>query len=223
MTQKTVLCYGDSNTWGYIPTMDYSLSKARYARNERWPGILQELLSSEYFVIEEGLNSRTTNVDYALPPDRNGKTYLAPCLYSHAPVDLVILALGGNDTKSYFNRSAEQIKDGLSELVDIIQTSEYGPMLQAAPEILIIPPAIPLQFVEKFTDENGIQFLKGAVEKIERLVDLYCQLAKEKNCFYLNLSKIRPSEIDGIHYDKVSHQICAKMINKKIKDIFKHL
>jgi len=222
MTQKTILCYGDSNTWGYVPIANHSALKARYPRNERWPGILQELLGSDYYVVEEGLNSRTTNLDYALPPDRNGKTYLPPCLYSHSPIDLVILALGGNDAKTYFNRSAEQIKNGLCELVDIIQTSEYGPKLQTAPKVLIIPPVLPFPFVENFVDEQGVLFLKGVVNKAHALIDFYAQAAKEKNCFYLNLSnEVQPSKIDGVHLDKIGHLNCARLISKKVMDIFK--
>ena len=220
MTQKTVLCYGDSNTWGYVPNADYSLPIARYSRSERWPGIIQALLGNDYYVVEEGLNSRTTNVDYAPPPNRNGKTYLAPCLYSHAPIDLIILALGGNDTKIYFDRTPEQIKNGLAELVDIIQSSNYGALLQSAPKILITTPAIPLPFIENYIDENGIQFLKGAVSKIESLVNLYADLAAKKGCYYLNLSNIKPSEIDGVHYDKDAHHKCAEMISNKIIEIF---
>lgn len=220
MTQKTILCYGDSNTWGYVPTADYSLPKARYLRNERWPGILQDLLGSDYYVVEEGLNSRTTNIDYAPPPDRNGKRYLAPCLYSHAPIDLVILALGGNDAKTYFNRTAEEIKNGLAELVEIIQTTEYGSKIKTAPKLLILTPAIPLPFTENYTDENGVLFLKGAVKKIEALIGLYAQHAKNQNCFYLNLSDVKPSEIDGIHYDNIAHKKSAEMISRKIKEIF---
>ncbi len=219
MSQKTILCYGDSNTWGYIPMSDHSSTKARYARNERWPGILQELLGTDYYVIEEGLNSRTTNLDYAPPPDRNGKTYLPSCLYSHAPIDLVILALGGNDTKSYFNRSAEQIKDGMAELIDIVQTSKYGAELQSPPKILVTSPVIPLQIVESFVDENGTPFMLDAVNKSKAVSKLYAQLAKEKKCDYLDLSIVKPSEIDGVHYDKMAHQQCAQLINKKIKEI----
>ncbi|OGT43163.1 MAG: hypothetical protein A3F13_08830 [Gammaproteobacteria bacterium RIFCSPHIGHO2_12_FULL_40_19] len=222
MTPKTILCYGDSNTWGYVPSNDHSLPKARYPRHERWPGVLQILLGDGYYVVEEGLNSRTTNLDYAPPPDRNGKHYLAPCLYSHAPIDLVIFALGGNDTKTYFNRSAEEIKNGLAELIDIVQTSEYGQKLQASPKILITTPAIPMPFVENYLDENGVAFLRGVVKKVECLIDLYAQLAKEKNCFYLDISKeVKPSEIDGVHYDSAAHKQCAAIISKKIKSIFK--
>lgn len=179
---KTILCYGDSNTWGYIPASDHA-NKARYPRSARWPGILQKNLGENYYIIEEGLNSRTTNLDYASPPERNGKTYLAPCLYSHAPIDLVILALGGNDTKAYFNRSPADIKAGLGDLVDMIQTSMYGPALQSPPQVLITTPAIPYPIIETFTDENGVLFLEGAVKKSEALIKLFEELAREKNCF----------------------------------------
>lgn len=203
MTHKTILCYGDSNTWGYVPTADHTTIKKRYSRNERWPGILQEKLGHDYYIVEEGLNSRTTNLDYAPPPDRNGKTYLPPCLYSHAPIDLVILSLGGNDLKTYFNRSAEQIKNGLGELVDIIQATTYGPELKTSPRVLITTPVIPMEFTEKYVDENGVEFLKGAVGKSRQLIGLFEQLANEKSCYYLDLSQdVFPSEIDGVHYNE---------------------
>ena len=203
-----------------MPLADHSMLKTRYARNERWPGVLQSLLDEHYYVIEEGLNSRTTNLDYAPPPDRNGKTYLAPCLYSHAPIDLVILALGGNDLKTYFNRTPEQIKNGLGELVDIIQSSPYGADLQSAPKVLITTPVIPLPSVENYLDENGVAFMKGSVKKAQELTQAFSDLAKEKLCEFLDLSKdVLPSEIDGVHYDKKAHQKCAELIFKKIKTI----
>lgn len=221
MTQKTILCYGDSNTWGFIPQSDHTLPKKRYPRAIRWPGALQALLGDDYHIIEEGLNSRTTNLDHAPPPDRNGKNYLPPCLYTHAPIDLVILALGGNDTKTYFNRTAEDIKNGLAELVDIIQSSKYGIDLTQAPKVLIITPAIPYAFIEEFEDENGVSFLQGAVKKSEQLISLYETLAQEKNCYYLDLSKeVLPSKIDGVHYDKSAHLKCAEMLAAKIQSVF---
>lgn len=221
MNQKNILCYGDSNTWGYIPQSNHALPKARYPRDIRWTGVLQSLLGAKFHVIEEGLNSRTTNVDYLPPPDRNGKTYLAPCLYSHAPLDLVVLALGGNDTKSYFKRSAEQIKNGLAELVDIAQSSPYGHDMMQPPQVLITTCAIPLPFIEKVQDENGVKFLQGAVKKSQDLVGLYAQLVDEKSCHFLDLSReVIPSKIDGVHYDEVAHKKCAEMLSVKIMEIF---
>lgn len=52
---KTVLCYGDSNTWGADPA-----GPIRFALDVRWPGVMRRALGPDYWVIEEGLNGRTT-------------------------------------------------------------------------------------------------------------------------------------------------------------------
>jgi len=172
-------------------------------------------------VIEEGLNGRTTNLDYAIPPNRNGKTYLPPCLYTHAPIDLVILGLGGNDLKVYFNRSPEDIRDGLLELINIIQASSYGQRMQEAPKILIVGLPVPLKIAEEYTDDDGVLVFEGAIEKAKCLIDLYERAAHEKQCYFLNVSKtIFPSMIDGLHLDDVAHKKLAEMVCKKIVDIF---
>ena len=85
---KTILCYGDSNTWGYIPG-----TGNRYPRQVRWTGVLQNLLGEKFHVIEEGLNGRTTVMDDPTRIAKNGLPYLRPCLDSHAPIDLVVLML----------------------------------------------------------------------------------------------------------------------------------
>ena len=91
---KNILCFGDSNTYGYIP-----IERKRYAYEERWPGLLAAALGGEYHIIEEGLNGRTTAFTDYLEPDRNALEYIGPCILSHAPLDLVIIMLGTNDTK----------------------------------------------------------------------------------------------------------------------------
>lgn len=219
--QRTILCYGDSNTWGYVPTNSFSTPLKRYPRAERWPGALQNLLGEDYYVVEEGLNGRTTNLDYHIPPNRNGKAYLPSCLYTHAPIDLVILALGGNDLKVYFNRTAEQICDGVLDLVDIIQTSVYGYDFQSAPEILLVSPPLLSPMIEQFRDENGMILFEGAIKKVNLLIDLCSKLAKEKNCYYLDISNsVSPSTIDGLHFDAPAHKKIAQLMHEKIKRIY---
>ena len=51
---KKILCYGDSNTFGYNPE-----TGGRYDKNTRWSGILSYLLKENYEIIEEGMNNRT--------------------------------------------------------------------------------------------------------------------------------------------------------------------
>ena len=60
---RQVLCYGDSNTWGCMPLEESDVA-IRLSRADRWPGVLQDELGSDYWIIEEGLNGRTTSRDY---------------------------------------------------------------------------------------------------------------------------------------------------------------
>jgi lysophospholipase L1-like esterase len=98
---KAILCYGDSNTWGYDP-----VTKGRFPRDMRWTGVLRQSLGDDYLVIEEGLNGRTTVWDDPIEGYKNGAAYLVPCLTTHRPLDLVIIMLGTNDLK----RSSSQIR-----------------------------------------------------------------------------------------------------------------
>ncbi len=221
--QRTILCYGDSNTWGLIAeSADYeTMTIKRYPRSVRWPGLLQTLMGDRYYVVEEGLNGRTTNLDYHVQPDRNGKTYLPACLYSHAPIDLVVILLGGNDLKSYFNRSADDICQGILDLIDLIQSTTYGPNMKEAPKILIVSQPIPLVICEEFRDYNGNLVFKDAIRRAELMVRLYSKLSREKDCFFLDISSdVRPTDIDGMHLDENGHKKLALLVQKKIDDIF---
>lgn len=219
---RTILCYGDSNTWGFVPCAEnyQSDAKKRYPRDVRWTGLLQKLLG-QYYVIEEGLNSRTTNIDHQTSPDRNGATYLPPCLYSHAPIDLVIFALGGNDLKSYFNRTPMDVCAGMAALINIVQASRYGSDMQQPPKILLLSQSIPLPIAEQYVDEAGTQVFKNLANNTRALVSLYENLAKEKNCYFMDMSQdIHPSTFDGVHLDERAHKIYAELVYKKLAEIF---
>src|SRR5664279_2300710 len=99
-----IVAYGDSNTWGYDPA-----AGARFAPEQRWTGVMATALGAGFKVIEEGLNGRTTVFDAPIEPYRNGLAYLPPCLLSHAPFDLILIALGCNDLKQRFGLSPGDI------------------------------------------------------------------------------------------------------------------
>src|SRR5215217_3966870 len=72
---KTVLCYGDSNTWGSDPE-----TGERFAPGMRWPGIVARELGDGFRVIEEGLPGRTTlREDPIEGAHKDGRAYLMPC------------------------------------------------------------------------------------------------------------------------------------------------
>ena len=95
MKKKSILCYGDSNTFGYRPT-----DSRRYPWGVRWTSLLAERLGEEFQVIEAGLNSRTTVIDDDIEKDRNGWKTIDLVLEMNWPLDLVIVMLGTNDMKA---------------------------------------------------------------------------------------------------------------------------
>jgi lysophospholipase L1-like esterase len=112
---KEILCYGDSNTWGFTPA-----TGARYPYAVRWPGVLGALLGSGCRITENGVNGRTTVFNDPDFPCRNGKTGLGYALCAGKPFDLVILMLGTNDLK--FTDAAGAAR-GAAELVALLQNA----------------------------------------------------------------------------------------------------
>ena len=198
----TILCYGDSNTWGHDPS-----TGERLARDQRWPGILRRSLGFGYEVIEEGLPGRTTVFSDPLEPYKSGKDYLIPCLGSHSPVDLVIVLLGTNDVQTRYSVSAMEISLGLGVLVDMIQASAAGPG-GAAPDALVVAPP-PIQTVPEEWAESFI----GAEEKSRRLAEYYQRIADEYQCEFFDSSTIIvSSDTDGIHWDATEHEKLGKAL-----------
>lgn len=205
---KTIVCFGDSNTWGYHPA-----TKERYGRDERWTGALRNTLGADYLVIEEGLNGRTTVWDDPIEGYKNGKEYLIPCLESHKPLDLVIIMLGTNDLKKRFSLSAFDIAKGASVLVSMAQCSETGPDGQAPKVLLLAPPPVAklTEFAEMF---------EGSEEKSRKLGKYYHQVAQELGCAFLDTSDvIVSSNVDGIHFDLDQH----RKLGKKVVEIVRTL
>lgn len=119
-TQKTILCFGDSNTHGYN-----SSNNGRFTETERWTCLLDAYLGSDYRVIEEGLGGRTTVFDDPIFEGLSGYPYLFPCMMSHEPVDLLIIMLGTNDVKERFSATPANIAKGLERLtLKAIHTSD---------------------------------------------------------------------------------------------------
>ena len=114
---KEILCFGDSNTHGYMPGLG-----TRYPIDQRWSGLLGKLLGDGYHVVEEGMDGRTTAFEDDLQPWRSALGYIGPCVKTHAPLDLIIIMLGTNDSKTRYGVSAEEIGFGMQELIQRIET-----------------------------------------------------------------------------------------------------
>jgi lysophospholipase L1-like esterase len=205
---REILCFGDSNTWGYDP-----VSKGRFPNGVRWTGVLQAALGPGYRVIEEGLNGRTTVWEDPVEGDKVGKRHLLPCLESQAPLDLVVLMLGTNDTKKRYSAPPKDITAGVGVLLDILARCTAG-RDGAAPPVLVMAPA-PLTKLTEFD-----QLFDGGVEKSRALAPLYAELAKARGCPFFDAGTVvKCSDVDGVHFEAAAHRSLGEAVAREVKKI----
>ena len=180
----------------------------RFDLNDRWTYKLQQLLGDSYDVVEEGLRSRTTDVEDPEKLDRNGLPYLRACLETHEPVTFLVYMLGTNDTKRQLNRSVEEISASVSR--SIKRCHEYiESKNQQTKIILMAPPRLSLNFLPPDSE-----FDSSSDEKIYSLKKEFKKIAKEYNLIFLDLSDLRGSENDGIHMTpKDNNEIANRLVD----------
>lgn len=205
-----VVCYGDSNTYGY----DIA-GGGRFAPDVRWPGVLAAALGPGVAVIEEGLNGRTTIWDDPMLDGRNGRAYLLPCLRSHAPIDLVVIMLGTNDTKSIFGVGAPEIASASGVLADLVRLSGTGPAGGAPRVLLVAPPPI-----AGLTDLSEVWGFGEARAKSERFSALYRTVAERAGVSFLDAGQAAEVDpADGVHLTRAGHAALGRAIAGAVREI----
>lgn len=213
--KRRVLCFGDSNTWGFDALNEQEYGQ-RFPEDVRWTGRLQTILGDEWTVIEEGLNGRTTVFDDPLRDGLNGLTYLVPCLATHNPLDYMVLMLGTNDCKARFNALPKNIADGMQRLVE---TAMNAHVWRDQPNILIIAPP----HIEEGSDIYPIGRDMGPCsKKSEMLAAEYELWAKEDGCDFLDAAPFtNMNHYDYMHMDIPSHARMAEQVAAIIQKKFK--
>jgi lysophospholipase L1-like esterase len=216
MSDKSILCFGDSLTWGWVPKKP-AVPSARYLRQARWTGVLADQLGAGYTIIEEGLSGRTTTADDPTDPRFNGAAYLPSALATHLPLDLVIVMLGGNDTKAYFGRSAFDIAVGMSVLLGQIATSAGGVgTAYPAPKALVVCPPPLADVVDPWFRE----MFNGAQAKGRELPPLYKSVADFVGAGFFDAGSVISTDgIDGIHFTEQTN----RDLGRALADPVRHL
>lgn len=203
---KKILCFGDSNIYGYIPN-----NGARYDKNTRWTGVLSLLSHGKFKIIEDGCNNRT-----AFAANPAGKIFtgyeILPELLT-GDFDAVVLAIGINDTQFLYNLSSIEIASGVEKLINIVKVkSPQAKILLVAPSIL--------------TDDvlNGnfaCLFDRTSIEKSRQLPLLYQKIAEKQNIEFLDLNSVaKTSSLDGLHYAPEQHLKIAQVIFTILSELF---
>ena len=218
---KTILCYGDSNTWGFIPGKNKPAVKAanRYPFDKRWTGLLEKKLGQEWRVLEEGLNGRTTMFDCFLEEHRNGLKDIDVCLLSSMPVDVIILMLGTNDCKQVFGKSPYIISQGINRLIHQIKGGLYGYGPDGTvPKILVVSPARITKGV--LTSWLSNEFDAESILRCSQLGEYYQKVAADNEVYYLDAGAlISADDADGIHMNTEGHIKMADLLYDKIKEM----
>jgi lysophospholipase L1-like esterase len=204
---QTVLCYGDSNTWG----LDAATGD-RLPHDVRWPGVLRARLGPDWWVIEEGLNGRTSIYDDPANGGLNGVTHLPVSLASHAPIDVIVLFLGTNDVFLPQPVSAHYAAQGVGVLVDLVAASTAGP--DSSPPLTIVvapPPFTALGRWEPWSPHG--------VEESQRFSAAYQLMASEHPCTLVDLRGVAdPTPLDGVHFEASGHAAIAAAVANALLD-----
>lgn len=205
---KRILCYGDSNTWGYDPE-----TGNRFPADVRWTGVMADRLGHDFLVIEEGLNGRTTRWDDPIESGRNGLTYLQPCVESHRPLDAIIVMLGTNDLKRRFGLTASDIAESAALLAENARKHSRNAEGHPVATLLVAPPAL--------TTLTALdQMFEGGAEKSRQFSRYYRLAASWYDLPFFDAgSVIVSSEKDGIHFHAEEHRKLGEALANEIRSL----
>lgn len=212
---KNLLCFGDSNTWGFIPESISAPYAERHPPAVRWTGVLARELGAGFHVIEEGQNGRTTVHDDPFVPGRNGRSVLPTLLESHKPLDLVVLMLGTNDLKAVFGVSPCEVAAGVKVLAQMILSSSAGINSRPPKLLLLCPPTI---IARPHLPDISAK-LPNAPHDSRQLPKHYEALATALGCSFLNTQDIVEPGSDGLHLDAAAHDKLGRAVAAAVKGI----
>ena len=204
---KKILCYGDSNTFGYNP-----VDSSRFDENTRWTALLQKKLGAEYEITEEGACDRTGFVDNDKGFLFSARRHFPKIINKAKDIDILILAIGTNDLQSKYDISFSQFEKGLESLI----TSAINNVKR----IVLVPSVIlDNEVLEGFFK---IQFDEISVSKSKKVGKIYRKLGKVYNLDLFDINEfVRPSSFDGLHYDEKDHKIIADRLTDYILNLDK--
>lgn len=211
MSVKRILCFGDSLTWGYDP-----VNRVRFDESIRWPRVMGQILGDEYEVIEEGQNGRTIATEDPAEGEKNGLTYIGPCLETHTPFDVLIIMLGSNDCKRKFSYSAMDIAGEMQILIEKVKAYNEFRCQNSFKIVLVSPPLVSDAIKDSWLgDSFGYE---NAIKLSKELSDWYRKLSHMYGTEFIDAADhVKVSDADGVHMDADNQRKLGKILAEFIK------
>jgi len=208
---KTVLTFGDSNTYGTPPARARG-ENLRFGPEIRWPTVMQADLGPGWALVEDGLPGRTTcRADPVMGAHMDGHLGLRIALESNGPIDLLIIMLGTNDLQTHHAARVDQVVGGLAGLLAIARSEPYQLRHKGFQIMLVAPPVV----LEQGTYRDA---LLGAHAKSRDLPSAIARLADHWGVAFLDAgAHITSSPVDGLHFEPEDHIALGQAIANRIE------
>lgn len=189
-----IMIYGDSNTYGYNAE-----TGGRFDKTIRWPGVAQNILGTDYRIIEEGLNGRST---------RNGLSFIGLHTENNLPIDVMCVKLGSNDMDDGPHMTPEILAAKASEVLkkarEVIERSDNGPCRY----VLMAP----LEMTEEVYGGPFRPFFRDDIVAFSKKAAVaYEKQAVEDGFLFFDANKYAKCGLpDGVHLDAKNHVALGK-------------
>ena len=188
---RRLLCYGDSNTYGYDPR---SYLGGRYPQSVRWTALLREY---GWDVINRGENGRSI-------PCGDGEIHAAIQSLCRVEADILTVMLGSNDLLQPSCPPARECADRMERFLTALLHADGW---DKSRKILLVAPP-PMALGNWVQDEKTIaasHSLAGYYEDIARLLNISFA---DAGGLGIDLA------YDGVHFSEMGHLTFAKGIQQ---------
>ncbi len=179
-----ILCYGDSNTYGWDPSFEKS---DRYDKKDIWTEILNRQEGIETF--NEGVPGRClpqNSYDYALV-DR--------MLERYSQIDLVIIMLGTNDILMNPSLTGDALYKRVDQMLEKTPLCDY-------PVLLVSPPPLSKALHMVYPNAYDLSLIWAGY---------YRKAAEDHGCDFMDAG-ILPLAFDGVHLSVSGHHKLAEKL-----------
>ncbi len=185
---STILCIGDSNTYGFDPRSYYG---SRYSENIRWTGLLE---SSDRKIINCGQNGLCI-------PTAQTYAFYDDLIHNNIP-DLITIMLGTNDLLNGY--SAEKAAERMSSFITYILSRNNNLKI-----LLLSPPLLQAGEWVQSQDLISESLLLG---------DLYKSIAEKNGLIFADTADWDIDILfDGVHFSPEGHRKYAEKLLESIK------
>lgn len=185
-----ILCYGDSNTYGYDPRGPIP---GRYDASYRWCDLLAA--NTGWTVVNGGENGRI------VPEPYWNYTDLKRMIREDGPFDMICIMLGTNDVLISSRMDITPIVKRMEALLDFL-VQNWPDMKQ----VLLTPPPI------------DIPEIPEANQKLNALIRAYEEVADQRGIGFIeNHSWNIPLAYDGAHFAQQGHPLFAKHLEQALQ------